>query len=146
MRFEPSGQMNEADIRIAKSIVDYVFRLDGQEVPDRRPAGGDRDPLAGGEGTRLAERYANGGGSAEPQETSPLEATPTGPKPPRSTGREDAVDCAKCCGRMIRTRSCYTCRDCGTNTSCSSLSRCICDKFGEGLGSGCELLRDIERF
>jgi hypothetical protein len=26
MRFEPSGQTNDPDIRIAKSIVDYVFR------------------------------------------------------------------------------------------------------------------------
>ena len=26
MRFEPSGQTNDADIRIAKSIVDYIFR------------------------------------------------------------------------------------------------------------------------
>jgi ribonucleoside-diphosphate reductase alpha chain len=26
MRFEPSGMTNDADIRIAKSIPDYVFR------------------------------------------------------------------------------------------------------------------------
>jgi hypothetical protein len=32
---------------------------------------------------------------------------------------EDAVECAKCGGRMVRTGSCYTCRDCGTNTGCS---------------------------
>jgi ribonucleoside-diphosphate reductase alpha chain len=33
---------------------------------------------------------------------------------------EDAVECARCGGRMIiRTGSCYTCRDCGTNTGCS---------------------------
>ena len=32
---------------------------------------------------------------------------------------EDAVECAKCGGRMIRTGSCYTCRDCGQNTGCS---------------------------
>ena len=31
----------------------------------------------------------------------------------------DAVECARCGGRMIRTGSCYTCRDCGTNTGCS---------------------------
>ena len=31
---------------------------------------------------------------------------------------EDAVECAKCGGRMIRTGACYTCRDCGTNTGC----------------------------
>jgi hypothetical protein len=32
---------------------------------------------------------------------------------------EDAVECAKCGGRMVRTGSCYTCRDCGANTGCS---------------------------
>ena len=32
---------------------------------------------------------------------------------------EDAVECAKCGGSMVRTGSCYTCRDCGTNTGCS---------------------------
>ena len=32
---------------------------------------------------------------------------------------EDAVECAKCGGRLVRSGSCYTCRDCGTNTGCS---------------------------
>ena len=32
---------------------------------------------------------------------------------------EDAQECARCGGRMVRTGSCYTCRDCGTNTGCS---------------------------
>src|SRR6185312_6129620 len=30
MRFEPSGQTNDPDIRVAKSIVDYVFRWMGK--------------------------------------------------------------------------------------------------------------------
>ena len=66
---------------------------------------------------RLAESYEileNGGGGAAPA------------APAVSPGQtalfnafEDAVECAKCGGRMIRTGSCYTCRDCGTNTGCS---------------------------
>ena len=31
MRFEPSGMTNDADIRIAKSIVDYIFRWMGKK-------------------------------------------------------------------------------------------------------------------
>ena len=31
MRFEPSGQTNDADIRVAKSIVDYIFRWMGKK-------------------------------------------------------------------------------------------------------------------
>ena len=46
MRFEPSGPTNDPDIRTAKSIVDYVFRWMGKKFLTRRPAGGDRHPLA----------------------------------------------------------------------------------------------------
>jgi ribonucleoside-diphosphate reductase alpha chain len=31
MRFEPSGMTNDADIRVAKSIVDYIFRWFGKK-------------------------------------------------------------------------------------------------------------------
>src|SRR6188474_1471044 len=34
MRFEPSGDTNDADIRIAKSIVDYIFRWMGKKFLD----------------------------------------------------------------------------------------------------------------
>ena len=91
--------------------------LDGQEVPERRPAGGDRDPLAGGEGPpsgALRERRELGPADA----AAPLEAPPPG-QTALFNAWEDAVECAKCGGRMIRTGSCYTCRDCGTNTGCS---------------------------
>ena len=117
MRFEPSGQTNDADIRIAKSIVDYVFRWMGKKflTTDQQEEIGILSPEVK---ARLAERYANGGGSAEPQETSPLETPPPG-QTALFNAWEDAVECAKCGGRMIRTGSCYTCRDCGTNTGCS---------------------------
>ena len=117
MRFEPSGQTNDADIRIAKSIVDYVFRWMGKKflTTDQQEEIGILSPEVK---ARLAERYANGGGSAEPQETGPLETPPPG-QTALFNAWEDAVECAKCGGRMIRTGRCYTCRDCGTNTGCS---------------------------
>jgi hypothetical protein len=65
---------------------------------------------------RLAQAYATleGGGPAPVEYDAP---------PPGQTALfnawEDAVECAKCGGRMVRTGSCYTCRDCGTNTGCS---------------------------
>ena len=34
MRFEPSGPTNDADIRIAKSLVDYIFRWLGKKFLD----------------------------------------------------------------------------------------------------------------
>jgi ribonucleoside-diphosphate reductase alpha chain len=114
MRFEPSGLTNDADIRTAKSIVDYIFRWFGKKFlsADQQEEAGILSPEVK---ARLAERYANG------DDTPP--AMPAEMPPPGQTALfnswEDAVECAKCGGRMVRTGSCYTCRDCGTNTGCS---------------------------
>ncbi len=116
MRFEPSGMTNDADIRVAKSIVDYVFRWMGKKfltVEQQEEIG----ILSAEVRARMASGYANGGGeTAAPAE--PLDAPPPG-QTALFNNWEDAVECARCGGRMIRTGSCYTCRDCGTNTGCS---------------------------
>jgi ribonucleoside-diphosphate reductase alpha chain len=114
MRFEPSGLTNDADIRAAKSIVDYIFRWFGKKflTPDQQEEAGILSPEVK---ARLAERYAGGG---DPQPTAPAGSPPAG-QTALFNSWEDAVECAKCGGRMIRTGSCYTCRDCGTNTGCS---------------------------
>ena len=113
MRFEPSGLTNDADIRSAKSIVDYIFRWFGKKflTPEQQEEVGILSPEVK---ARLAERYANGGDAP----AAPLESPPPG-QTALFNSWEDAVECAKCGGRMIRTGSCYTCRDCGTNTGCS---------------------------
>src|SRR5579859_4309002 len=114
MRFEPSGLTNDADIRSAKSIVDYIFRWFGKRflTPEQQEEAGILSPEVK---QRMAERYANGEASAP--------ADPADAPPPGQTALfnswEDAVECARCGGRMVRTGSCYTCRDCGTNTGCS---------------------------
>src|SRR6266852_5117703 len=113
MRFEPSGMTNDVDIRAAKSIVDYIFRWFGKKflTPEQQEEAGILSPEVK---AMLADRYANGG------ETT---AAPTEALTPGQTALfnswEDAVECARCGGRMVRTGSCYTCRDCGTNTGCS---------------------------
>jgi ribonucleoside-diphosphate reductase alpha chain len=114
MRFEPSGQTNDADIRIAKSIVDYIFRWMGKKflTADQQEEIGILSPEVK---ARLAERYRDTGTEAPAE---PVEAPPPG-QTALFNAFEDAVECAKCGGRMIRTGSCYTCRDCGTNTGCS---------------------------
>jgi len=115
MRFEPSGMTNDADIRSAKSIVDYIFRWFGKKfltVEQQEEAG----ILSAEVKAALAERYRNGAETAAPSE--PLETPPPG-QTALFNSWEDAVECARCGGRMVRTGSCYTCRDCGTNTGCS---------------------------
>jgi len=114
LRFEPSGLTNDQDIRVAKSIVDYIFRWFGKRfltAEQQEEAG----ILSAEVKARLAERYA-AAEDAAPAE--PLETPPPG-QTALFNSWEDAVECARCGGRMVRTGSCYTCRDCGTNTGCS---------------------------
>jgi ribonucleoside-diphosphate reductase alpha chain len=115
LRFEPSGLTNDADIRVAKSIVDYIFRWFGKKflTPEQQEEAGILSPEVK---AMLADRYASGGAATEPAD--PAEAPPPG-QTALFNSWEDAVECARCGGRMVRTGSCYTCRDCGTNTGCS---------------------------
>ena len=115
MRFEPSGMTNDPDIRAAKSIVDYIFRWMGKKflTTDQQEEIGILSPEVR---ARLAASY-------NALEGRPADAAPVDAAPPGQTALfnnwEDAVECARCGGRMVRTGSCYTCRDCGTNTGCS---------------------------
>src|SRR6476660_7774271 len=115
MRFEPSGLTNDPDIRAAKSIVDYIFRWMGKKFLDAETQAelGIMSPEVK---ARLAAAYTENPGAG-------LAAQAVESAPPGQTALfnqwEDAVECARCGGRMIRTGSCYTCRDCGTNTGCS---------------------------
>ncbi len=114
-RFEPAGLTNDADIRVAKSIVDYIFRWFGKKflTAEQQEDAGILSPEVK---ALLAERYANGGTLAAP---APAEPGPTPGQTALFNSWDDAVECARCGGRMVRTGSCYTCRDCGTNTGCS---------------------------
>ncbi|HEY5160718.1 MAG TPA: vitamin B12-dependent ribonucleotide reductase [Gaiellaceae bacterium] len=117
MRFDPSGPTNDADIRIAKSLPDYIFRWLGKRFlsVDQQEEIGILSPAVK---ARLAEGYTNGGSPGQGGDPAPAEALPPGQKALFNSW-EDAVECARCGGRMVRTGSCYTCRDCGTNTGCS---------------------------
>ena len=62
MRFEPSGLTNDADIRVAKSIVDYIFRWFGKKflTTEQQEAAGILSPEVK---ARLSARLAGMGGS-----------------------------------------------------------------------------------
>jgi ribonucleoside-diphosphate reductase alpha chain len=117
MRFEPSGMTNDPDIRVAKSIVDYIFRWMGKKFlsTEHQEEVGILSPEVR---ARLAQSYAALEGQPAAAEPGAAEAAPPG-QTALFNNWEDAVECAKCGGRMVRTGSCYTCRDCGTNTGCS---------------------------
>ena len=111
MRFEPSGATNDPDIRAAKSIVDYVFRWMGKKFlsVDQQEEIGILSPEVR---ARMAAAYANG--APEP----PALEVPTPGQTALFNAHEDAIECSRCGGRMVRAGTCYTCRDCGTSTGC----------------------------
>jgi ribonucleoside-diphosphate reductase alpha chain len=112
LRFEPSGPTNDADIRAAKSIPDYIFRWFGKkflDVDQQEDAG----ILSAEVRAKLADQYANGGSIAAPPADAPAPGQTALFNP-----HEDAIECNRCGGRMVRAGTCYTCRDCGTSTGC----------------------------
>ena len=76
MRFEPSGMTNDAGHPRREVDRRLHLPLDGQEVPDRRPAGGDRDPLA--RGARPAWRRATQRRGHAELRPAPVERPPPG--------------------------------------------------------------------
>ncbi len=116
MRFEPSGITNDPDIRVAKSLVDYIFRWLGKKFLDS-----DRQQELGILSPEVRARLAEAQDILGPSPSGGAAAAPLAPPGQAAlfNAWEDAVECAKCGGRMVRTGSCYTCRDCGQNTGCS---------------------------
>ena len=81
MRFEPSGQTNDADIRVAKSIVDYIFRWMGKKflTADQQEEIG---ILSAEVKARMAERYSERRRRFRGTAGSAARDTPTGPNSP----------------------------------------------------------------
>ncbi len=117
MRFEPSGITNDPDIRIAKSIPDYIFRWMGKRFLDA-----ETQTNLGILSAAVREKLANGNGhspAAPSDDPAPMGvAAPGAGQSALFNAWEDAVECAKCGGRKVRTGACYTCRDCGDNSGC----------------------------
>ncbi len=118
MRFEPSGMTNNPQIRIAKSIPDYVARwlaLTFLTVAERRAIG-----------LETSEEAHPGNGTPAPpllppMAVKPLESfTPEAALPEPAVDRtEDAPSCHLCGGIMIRSGTCYACTQCGATSGCS---------------------------
>ena len=144
MRFEPAGITDDPDIRIASSVLDYVFRrlaLDHLPYDTRAEMGilsaSERTAqLAGEDPTALAEEQDPGemaqsapverpqGRAEEPPEL----AGPAAPHQPHSStelieaqqGRTaDAPLCLTCGTKMRPAGSCYVCEGCGATSGCS---------------------------
>ena len=110
-KFEPSGMTNDPDIRIATSIIDYIFR---RLALDYLPAE-KREAL----GIRSVEErkasLADGGTYAPaPVASQPIEL---GDRPRAQAA--DAPLCYSCGSKMQPAGSCYVCPSCGSTSGCS---------------------------
>lgn len=111
MRFEPAGMTDDAELRIASSLMDYIFRRLAVEYmdPDERR---ERNILTSDE-------------RSQPTLPGVAEAvTPTSqgldlPADPPSSANRDAPFCGQCGTQMVRAGSCYACRGCGSTSGCS---------------------------
>jgi ribonucleoside-diphosphate reductase alpha chain len=113
MRFEPSGMTDDADIRFAASIVDYIFRR--LAVDFLGEAGRAKFGIM-----TTGERKESIGGAAEASETAEASAASAAVEtPPVSVRYADAPYCFNCGMRMRPSGSCFVCESCGSTSGCS---------------------------
>ena len=128
VRFEPSGITKNPGVRVAKSIVDYVFRWmatkflspeaqfhAGVNVPQEQAAAAnpqEADPGPAGH----ARTEADVGVSAA---TSDDDESATRGAPFAIQNDQDAPPCSTCGSIMIRNGSCYKCVNCGATSGCA---------------------------
>jgi len=117
MRFEPSGYTNNPNIRIAKSIIDYIFRWMAMKFmsPEEQRAVG----ILNAEFNKLDDSTPAGADSG--QEPQPTLFTGENKKTLTSTfdNQSDAPACPTCGSIMVRNASCYKCLNCGATSGCS---------------------------
>ena len=143
MRFDPAGITDDPDIRMASSVMDYIFRrlaLDHLSYDQRSELGilsvAERSAaLAGGEQAAADEvdpdELAQSVPVEQPQhpenQRPERHATAGSPAPHSSTelieaqqGRSaDAPLCLNCGTKMRPAGSCYVCEGCGSTSGCS---------------------------
>jgi ribonucleoside-diphosphate reductase alpha chain len=120
MRFEPAGITDDADLRIATSLVDYMFRrlaLDYLTLEERQELG----VLSSSERTQptlpgVEEGTTETVGIEVPSQGIELTSAPSTLVRPE---QRDAPYCYSCGDMMQRAGSCYVCSSCGTTSGCS---------------------------
>jgi ribonucleoside-diphosphate reductase alpha chain len=128
MRFEPAGMTDDPELRIASSLVDYIFRrlaVDYLPFQERAELGiltTDERIQPTLPGVEEATRPSTGivvpmdvGADDEVVDVAALEP----PAPLRRPEAQDAPYCYQCGTAMQRAGSCYVCSSCGTTSGCS---------------------------
>ncbi len=121
VRFEPSGMTKNADVRFAKSIVDYIFRWMASKFlsPEAQFRAGvnNRDEAV----VEAVEAPAVPAPKVTPSPTAKVSATGVVVPSSLSTiqNQEDAPPCTTCGSIMVRSGACYKCSNCGTTSGCA---------------------------
>jgi ribonucleoside-diphosphate reductase alpha chain len=136
MKFEPAGITDDAELRIASSLVDYIFRrmaLDYLSVEERTNLG----VLSSAERTQptlpgveeqatqsvgLVDDLVHGGPAVAEVPgltTSAVSHSAPADRPLARAEQRDAPFCYNCGNHMQRAGSCYVCGSCGTTSGCS---------------------------
>ncbi len=122
MRFEPAGITDDQDIRIASSLVDYIFRRLAIDYLDTDS----RDDLGihtTGERTRSLLFPTEDSHLPSNKEIDESYGASVTPLPPLDDAtpfvQSDAPYCYSCGNVMQRSGSCFVCASCGTTSGCS---------------------------
>ncbi len=148
-RFEPSGFTSNPNIRIAKSIIDYIFRyLAMKFLPyEAQVAVGINNLVEHNEAVAVSEQAIGGVTAPRHEESVVLPLTDSQPSifnAPTSTSanpvmspgtapakmgnaslgatfdnQSDAPTCDTCGSMMVRNAACYKCLNCGSTSGCS---------------------------
>jgi ribonucleoside-diphosphate reductase alpha chain len=140
MRFEPAGITDDPDLRIATSLIDYIFRrlaLDYLSVEERQELGvlstAERtQPTLPGvdEAATVNQPLVDDAGvdhvppgrldaPASPGHVTAAAGRSSAPEPLARMEQRDAPLCYQCGMVMQRAGSCYVCSSCGTTSGCS---------------------------
>jgi ribonucleoside-diphosphate reductase alpha chain len=126
MRFEPAGMTDDAEIRIATSLVDYIFRrLAVEYLPkDKREELGiltvqeRMQPTL--PGVEEATTPKSSSLDLPPEDRAPSAAVePAPPALDAHVGQAETVLCHVCGDIMQRAGSCHACPSCGATSGCS---------------------------
>jgi ribonucleoside-diphosphate reductase alpha chain len=131
MRFEPAGMTDDPDLRIAQSLVDYIFRrlaVDYLPYEERLELGvltsaeRTQQTLPGVDEAVTPNLSLVDAPRSEPEE--PIAPVDHGPMRPVAVLTpvpigSDAPYCFQCGVQMQRAGSCHACPSCGTTSGCS---------------------------
>ena len=121
MRFEPAGMTDDPEVRIANSLIDYLFRrlaLEYLDVDERHELG----IYSVSERLQPTLPGVEEAGFGSTQALDIPSDPPSGPRleaAGRAAHDPSAPLCMQCGVRMRRAGSCYSCGECGSTSGCS---------------------------